>query len=169
MARIPQVNLSVASTLYNQGKPFVVRFEYRGSNRDNKSGRSSKFWQITFSGSGFCEIRWGRIGSRGQSQRKSWWDAKEKAYKKQDKGYRYASGTQTSLPRPKPVPVPKPKCLPDANPINLVGPFAEIVSMKESKRGFKCFDKSGEFLLELDKTGAAQVKASNPLVSVAFA
>ena len=41
--------------------------EYRGSNSENKSNESEKFWEGTLEGSNVI-VRWGKIGIQGQTQ-----------------------------------------------------------------------------------------------------
>ena len=63
-------------------------------------GRSSKFWEVTLSGS-TVQTRWGRIGSQGQAKEERF-DTVDGARKAQEKliesklkkGYREAKGTQ---------------------------------------------------------------------------
>lgn len=78
-------------------------------------GKSSKFWQIALAGSDFT-VEWGRIGTAGQSQTKSWPTA-EKAKVEYDKlvaektkkGYvEVTIDADAEAAQPAPAPAPKP-------------------------------------------------------------
>lgn len=58
----------------------VVRLEF-------SEGTSNKFWEYTDQGDGTAMLRWGRIGTQGQSQMKSIQEAKKRAAAKEKKGY----------------------------------------------------------------------------------
>lgn len=71
------------------GASWRIRLVFVGANPDNVSGESRKYWQVTrISGEYACEIRWGRLGSRGQSQRVRFAnEAIDRALEKVRKGY----------------------------------------------------------------------------------
>lgn len=52
--------------------------EYTGSNKENKSNESEKFWEATLEGSNI-RIRWGKIGIQGQTQIKEFGSPAEAA------------------------------------------------------------------------------------------
>lgn len=100
----------------------MQRFEFVG-------GGSSKFWEISQSGSQVT-VRFGRIGSKGQTQTKafdSWDDAAEHLRKmvaeKQREGYAEVEGAGpgaenlTGLPRPSTLPPYEVPSLPDEGPL----------------------------------------------------
>lgn len=58
----------------------VVRFEFT-------EGSSNKFWEYTDQGDGNALVRWGRIGTQGQSQITPLDKAVKKGYAKEKKGY----------------------------------------------------------------------------------
>jgi len=138
---------SLAEARSSKG-PFRLRYEYRGYNDDNASGRSSKFWEIEGTGGAYSvTIRWGKIGSAGQSQTKTWSEATEKAYEKEGKGYR--------LVKPAPKPAPKPA-------VTLTGPFAEIRLIKKMTDVAKAFDSAGNFVMDLTLEGADALLNTDP-------
>lgn len=79
--------------------PWRLRLAYVGPNATNASGESAKFWQITHEAAGRpdVEIRWGRLGTAGQSQRGPAPDAVRRAQEKLRKGYA-ADATATARP-----------------------------------------------------------------------
>lgn len=90
---VPLVSLREAERLSNGvrpwSRPWRLRLVFVGANADNVSGESRKYWQITAPGAGSydTEIRWGRLGSRGQSQGAFARDALARAEAKIRKGY----------------------------------------------------------------------------------
>lgn len=155
---VPRVSLSVATSMHQTGQPFVVRYEYVGYNSANQSRHSSKFWQIEGNGRGPVTVRWGRIGSTGQSQTKTWSEAQAKAWEKESEGYVLAHGSLRTVPPPAAQPPPP----------SLAGPFAQIARLVRHPDGnYSAYDKSGTFLFQLTRSGAFRVKASNPAVQLA--
>jgi predicted DNA-binding WGR domain protein len=68
--------------------PWRLRLTFVGENPENVSGESAKYWQITGrADDGPVEIRWGRLGSRGQNQMARFGDAAGRASAKVRKGY----------------------------------------------------------------------------------
>ena len=85
----------------------MPRYEFR-------EGTSRKFWEIALEGASFT-LRWGRIGTQGQSQVKTFaGDAKAQAEhdklvrEKLAKGYREVGGAAVAAPAPKPQAAPAP-------------------------------------------------------------
>jgi predicted DNA-binding WGR domain protein len=74
----------------SDGRAFCVRFEYCGYNDKNASGQSQKFWcyERPYRDAAI-QVRYGAIGSSGQTRNQgiSIWDARERADKKERKGY----------------------------------------------------------------------------------
>ena len=74
---------------WNRAAPWRVRLEYVGDNPKNKSGFSRKYWQVTaptgWTPGDPVEIRYGALGSRGQTQTKPLNDALARARKKLSK------------------------------------------------------------------------------------
>jgi hypothetical protein len=152
----PLVTIEVASHLYYQGLPFRVRLEFCGTNYDNKSSRSDKWWELTFNGPGWVSCNFGATGTNGRSEpvQYNWTKAKDKCREKLNKGYGYVWGTETSVPKA-------------ATPIvaKLTGPFALIREIRRVSAGlYKAFDKAGDYLLDLDEDGRDQVLAADPMV-----
>ena len=54
-------------TLVSSERKFVARFEYVGSNLNNQSGQSAKFWQVERQiESGSLQVRYGKIDTEGR-------------------------------------------------------------------------------------------------------
>lgn len=182
-----RMTLSAARTAHYAGLPWTTRVEFRGSNWDNQSGRSSKFWSASGVGHGPVTIRYGRIGSEGRSLTKDWGYFYEKLSEKLDKGYNYASGSvsqkptapkavqkapqKAPAPAPAPTPAPAPKA-PVAAPSatqaiaglpatpaapTLPGPFGLVAGLRAVKAGFEALDVKGSKLLVLTFEGGRQL------------
>jgi len=156
----PLVTLSEARTQHSLGRRFRVRFEYRGYNDANESGRSSKFWEIEGNGgSGLVTIRWGKIGSVGQSQTKTIYEAVDKAYEKEGKGYRMVR-PPAAPPAPKPV-------LKPAAPNTLAGVFASIHRLtKKAADSYGAFNKDGALLFDVTEAGFRELIQANPMIAI---
>jgi len=141
----PYVNQYDAYTLYRQNKDWIVRLEYVGSNYDNESGRSSKFWSAENEG-GSVRISWGRIGSSGQSTLKDWSYFDKKCGDKLGKGYALASRTAA-------IPADKP-----ATP-TLTGPYAQITKVYQDGVKYKAFNSDGVFVMTLTEAGYNEISA----------
>ncbi len=158
----------MTTTLYTYGaarqasrasRPWKVRLEYRGADYKNDSGRAAKFWEVSGSG-GFgslLTLRFGKLGSHGQTQTKSWdWFAKkigDKLYHKRTP-YSYASGTIDSYEPPAPA---KPKA-PALTP--LTGPFAMVRWLRQAKDlTWECLDINSTFLFTVPEQSAASLLA----------
>lgn len=91
----------------SDGRAFCVRYEYSGYNDANTSGVSSKFWCYERPRKGHSiQVRYGRIGAEGQTRNHgiSLWDARERASKKEIKGYRRVSVSVEAPPTPAALP-----------------------------------------------------------------
>ena len=91
------------------GRAFCVRYEYSGYNDANASGRSSKFWCYERPRRGApIQVRYGKIGSAGQTRNQgiTIWDARERASKKEAKGYRMVSMQAERAPTVTPAALP---------------------------------------------------------------
>jgi len=141
------MSIRVANQMRRQGKPWLVRLEFVGSNWDNKSGRSSKYWQASGNGSGGVEIRWGKIGSAGQATHKNLSYFEDKVYKKMDKGYEYAPGTAHDISAVGFV----------ETEIKLDGPFAKIAALRQEPAGVLALDASGNKLMKLTHESGQQI------------
>lgn len=178
MARLPLVSLPKGKDGFNRGAPFQILLEFQGGNAENKSGRSWKWWCLTYRGGSSIECNWGKRGNPGRKTpldyepRKAW----KKVNEKLANGYRYAKGTtgtqifghlgktpphvlmpdravpsmQTSTPRPPP-------------PSKLKGPFASIRKIRKIKDDlYRAFDGRGGFVLELNAEGADALVNADP-------
>lgn len=159
----PLVTLSEARSMYGK-RAFRVRFEYRGYNDANESGRSSKFWEFESDRSfnSRVTVRWGKIGSAGQSQMKTLDEAIEKAYEKEGKGYRMVRPVAPPAPKPAPVPAPKP-----AAPATLAGVFASIHRLtKKAADSYGAFNKDGALLFDVTEAGFRELIQANPMIAI---
>jgi predicted DNA-binding WGR domain protein len=160
----PLVSLNEARALYGK-RAFRVRFEFRGYNDANESGSSSKFWEFEseFGFNPCVTVRWGKIGSKGQSQFKSLHDAMEKAHEKMGKGYRMVRPPAPPAPKPAPVVVaPKP-----AAPTPLAGIFASIHRLtKKATDCYGAFNRSGELLFDVTEAGFRELIKANPMIAI---
>jgi predicted DNA-binding WGR domain protein len=90
-----------------QGDPYRIRLVFIGANAANKSGESFKFWQVTGRwGETDVEVRWGRIGVKGQAQVVGIVDGDifGRVEAKLRKGYRYDNETPTPKTQTRPDP-----------------------------------------------------------------
>jgi predicted DNA-binding WGR domain protein len=151
-------SLEVANDLHRTGKPWAVRVEYRGYNDDNKSGRSSKFWEIFSSGNGRVFCNWGALGTAGRSspmEIEGFMEAYDKCCEKRAKGYRYMTGTQIQLPKA-PTSVSE---LPE--------PYRSIRRLVDLGNGFfRAEDSGNQLIMELDREGKSQLMQFNPFVAL---
>lgn len=138
------VSKDIAATLHREGKPWVVRLEYVGTNYDNESGQSSKFWEARGS-NGSVSIAYGKIGTNGRSIHKDWYYFDEKYYEKCNKGYSYCASTQHKVEAEK------------TQPVSLVGPYALIRNVRETADGYTAYDSDGDFLMTLTKEGFEEI------------
>jgi predicted DNA-binding WGR domain protein len=72
------------------GAVWKAHLEFIGTNLDNKSGQSEKFWEIVGKGLGMVTVRWGKVGSKGTTQKVTYAVALERLYKKYNDGYQFA-------------------------------------------------------------------------------
>jgi len=75
----------------HDGQPWKAHLRFKGPNPKNKGGYSFKFWEITGTGLGPVTVRFGKIGSKGRSQKVDYHTALERLYKKYNEGYEFAS------------------------------------------------------------------------------
>lgn len=87
---IPISSIAEARRLAHAGRAWRVRLTFEGPNPENKSGRSSKWWEASCTGgAGYAAVvRWGVIGGKGQAQTGvDTLSALDRAENKRDKGY----------------------------------------------------------------------------------
>jgi len=161
----PLVNsIGEARSSQSAGRRFRLRFEYRGVNYDNDSGRSSKFWEIEGNGTSLVTVRWGKIGTAGQSQGKTFADAHAKAYEKEGKGYRLVRPIVAPTPKPTPAPVAAPK---PAAPTKLAGIFASIHRLtKKAADCYGAFNRNGDLLFDVTEAGFRELIQANPMIVI---
>ena len=84
-------DLNSARAAARDGRAFSIKLEFHGSNWNNQSGRSDKFWMIErVKDHGPIQIRYGKTGSIGATANEGidLYDALGKLYGKESKGYR---------------------------------------------------------------------------------
>ena len=85
---------AVTAALHNgaaAGKRWILRLEYIGINPVNKGRKSMKFWSAQGTGQADVVIRWGKIGTTGQSQDSFYRLAFKKIEEKVRNGYEVTS------------------------------------------------------------------------------
>jgi hypothetical protein len=137
----------IADQARNQGSPWLVKLAFVGRNASNKSGRSEKFWQASGVGQGPVEIRWGKIGSAGQSAMKDWDYAYRKANEKLSEGYNFVLGTSFDSSS-----IHKGFGFAEDGPFNNIRVLARDLASKN----VVAFDKEGKRLLTLTPEAATE-------------
>lgn len=102
---IPICSIVEARRLAHAGRAWRVRLTFEGPNPENKSGRSSKWWEASCTGgAGYAAVvRWGVIGGKGQAQTGvDTFAALDRAEDKRDKGYA-EQDRSTAAPSPAPA------------------------------------------------------------------
>lgn len=97
---IPISTIAEARRLAHAGRAWRVRLTFEGPNPENKSGRSSKWWEASCTGGGgyAAVVRWGVISGKGQAQTGvDPFAALDRAEEKARKGYREAQGAGSSF------------------------------------------------------------------------
>jgi len=151
------VNADVARLMEREGRPWCVRVEFYGYNRENQSRHSDKWWEIRGDGSGAVRCNFGASGSRGRSTPLTYMvgEALEKLGEKRAKGYAYVSGTETSVPNPQSV-------------SDLPEPYRSIKRIVALGDGlFRALDGFGNMVMDMDREGKEQLTTFNPWISVA--
>ena len=151
------VNADVARLMEREGRPWCVRVEFYGYNRENQSRHSDKRWEISGNGSGAVRCNFGATGSRGRSTPLTYMvgEALEKLGEKRAKGYAYTHGTETSVPHPQSV-------------SDLPEPYRSIKRIVALGDGlFRALDGFGNMVMDMDREGKEQLTTFNPWISVA--
>lgn len=151
------VNADVARLMEREGRPWCVRVEFYGYNRENQSRHSDKWWEIRGDGSGAVRCNYGATGSRGRSTPLTYMvgEALEKLGEKRAKGYAYTHGTETSVPHPQSV-------------SDLPEPYRSIKRIVALGDGlFRALDGFGNMVMDMDREGKEQLTTFNPWISVA--
>jgi len=166
---IPTVTLANAIQCYQKDQPFRITLEYVGPNPKNRSRWSEKFWEVLCRdpASGYVTVRWGKIGSNGQSQTKLWVHIRSRVQEKLDEGYKYADSTQDGMPAPRPQPQPAPQPQPQPVKVTLSGPYALIRQLVQvDTNTYRALDENGRFVLDLTIEGATQVAQADPKIQM---
>ena len=142
------------------GRAFCVRYEYSGYNGANASGRSSKFWCYERPSQGApVQVRYGKIGPSGQVRNRGidLWDARERADKKEAKGYTLTSMEVEPAPPPRPIQewVAKPPISEWA--ATMPAPFNTITHIDSD--GF-AVDSRGRLVCQMDLKEATRIRTS---------
>ena len=153
---MPYVNADVARKMEREGRPWTVRVEYHGANYENQSCRSDKWWEISGNGSGAVRCNFGTTGSRGRREPLTYMmgEALEKLGEKRAKGYAYASGTETSVPRPQSM-------------SDLPEPYRSIKRIIALGGDlFRALDGFGNTVMDMDREGKDAMCAFNPWIAM---
>lgn len=140
-----------------RGLSWEVRLEFRGTNDNNASGRSSKFWSIEIVPGTTHEtiVRWGRIGTEGQSQRKLYSEALGKLREKLDSGYRSVMDRRELPSGNLPSQIAKPK----AERLPLPEPYCRIatIALGKAAETFVALDKDNILVMNLSRNGVVKI------------
>jgi hypothetical protein len=150
------VTADVAFKMEREGRPWTVRVEYDGYNRENQSRHSDKWWELSGNGSGAVKCNFGASGSRGRATPLTYMlgEALEKLGEKRAKGYAYTYGTETDMPRPQSV-------------ADLPEPYRSIKRIIALGDGlFRALDNFGNTVMEMDREGQEALTALNPWIAV---
>lgn len=140
------MTLAEARRKFLSGLPWNIRLEFRGSNYNNASGQSSKWWEARGDGGSDAYINWGKIGSSGRSTPvlKSASDILyDTAPDKIREGY-VEVNVNTPL-KDKPVPIEL---------LSLPEPYSLIRMIILSADNYRAYDEVGNFLLQFEEAGA---------------
>ena len=146
--------IQAARQARREGAPWRIRIEHTGSNSDNKSGYSYKYWECSGVGYGTVKVQWGRINTIQGTLHKPFAYVEDNLPKKLRKGYRYARGVEETYEVPKPIAPAKPA------PAPLTGPFALIKTLKAIPGGFHALDAGGQVLFELPEAGGFSLRGT---------
>jgi predicted DNA-binding WGR domain protein len=150
------VNADVARKMEREGRPWTVRVEYCGYNRENQSRHSDKWWEISGNGSGAVRCNFGATGSPGRREPLTYMmgEALEKLGEKRAKGYRYTPSTETSVPHPQSV-------------SDLPEPYRSIKRIIALGGDlFRALDGFGNTVMDMDREGKDAMTAFNPWIAV---
>jgi len=135
-----------------------VHLVYNGMNANNQSEWSNKFWEVVHTaGNSTSTVRWGKVGTAGQTMSCHYTKALDKAREKMAKGYsevpskcfvRALSATTPSVSVSRDGARLLAKLKSMAFPYNLV---EKVVAFGES---IQCLDENGEEVMTLTLKGA---------------
>jgi predicted DNA-binding WGR domain protein len=137
----------------SDGRAFCVYYEYSGYNDKNASGQSNKFWcyERPYKDAAI-QVRYGAIGTEGQTRNQgiSIWDARERADKKQRKGYTQVRVQIDAAPTPTALP-----------PLSewaatMPAPFNTITAIDS---GGRATNASGQLVCQMATTDANTIRA----------
>lgn len=159
----PLVTMDLARTLHYNSEEARVRLEWIGPNENNVSGWSSKFWQATRRSDGQWEIRWGKVGSRGQGTIKPFSYVEKKVREKLGprKSYVYVSGTAETMSqiRDRKVQVDVNTVrVPREVAVRLSGPYGSIEVVVRMNGEWRAYDDNGNFLMPLSDGAIRDIK-----------
>lgn len=143
------------------GRAFCVYYEYSGYNDANASGRSSKFWcyERPYKGAPI-QVRYGKIGTEGQARNQGidLWDARERADKKENKGYRSVSTMVQASAKVQAPPTVTPTVLPPLSEwaATMPAPFNTITAIDG---GGRATNASGQLVCQMATTDANNIRA----------
>lgn len=129
---------------------------YRGGNDDNLSGWSEKFWEISHAaGSHETTVRWGKIGSYGQSMTCPVSKGLKTAQEKVSKGYKESP---TRCKHQSMNTVSKATIVAKAQSKGF--PYDQTVSAVSANNGISLLDAEGDVIVTLTADGVKQFLAA---------
>jgi predicted DNA-binding WGR domain protein len=137
------------------GRAFCIRYEYCGYNDKTSSGVSEKFWcyERPHNG-GQIQVRFGKIGTSGQTRNQglSIWDARDRASKKEAKGYRHHSSmAEAEFKATRPALPPLSQWA-----ATMPAPFNTITAIDS---GGRALNASGQLVCQMATTDANNIRA----------
>ncbi len=142
------MTLTEARRKFLSGLPWNIRLEFRGSNYNNASGQSSKWWEARGDGGSDAYINWGKIGSSGRSTpmlKGASNTLYTVAYDKIREGYEEVNVNTPLKSTVKLVPLEL---------LVLPEPYSLIRMIILSANTFRAYDEVGNFLLQFEEAGA---------------
>lgn len=139
---------------------------YRGDNENNVSGWSDKFWELAHTaGENTVTIRWGKIGSYGQTMACNLTQGLGKAADKLKKGYREDKNRSNwqEVATPTPVAAAPSPSIADALLAKFKDqgfPYNSISRVVDNGFEVVCLDDEGDMVLTLTHKGATDILVS---------
>ena len=155
-----RINPSQVAEARKRSLLWEIRLEFVGWNAGNVSGHSEKFWSIEAINGTDREVlvRWGKIGSDGQCQRKPYNEALDKLTSKLSDGYKAVTPVKDlgGSPAPKVQPPVQPE-------VALPEPYCRISTIVLGKGDtFVALDKDNLLVLNLSRTGVLKLFGLSP-------
>lgn len=155
-----QIHPSQIAEAKARGLRWEARVEFRGSNANNSSGKSAKFWSIEtplVDDGNWIVVRWGRIGTTGQSQRKPYHEALNKMQEKLGEGYRPNTAVQNLIGQGGTQPAASPQ-RPVVKAV-LPEPYCRIarITLGKASEVFAALDEDNLLVMNLSRSGVTKI------------